>query len=52
MYYVLSQEKKSRSKIQLPDADAKQDTSKFPGGVVPISGPKKRLGGRLRTRRS
>ncbi|MCH2153031.1 MAG: DEAD/DEAH box helicase [Phycisphaerales bacterium] len=45
-------EKKSRSKIQLPDAEAQQDTSKFPGGIVPVSGPKKRLGGRLRTRRS
>ena len=45
-------EKKSRSKVQPPDAQAQQDTSKFPGGIVPVSGPKKRMGGRLRTRRS
>ena len=45
-------EKKSRSKTALPDEQSSQDAAKFPGGVVPVAVPKKRMGGRLRTRRS
>ena len=45
-------EKKSRTKTVIPDEQASQDAAKFPGGVVPIAPPKKRMGGRLRTRRS
>jgi superfamily II DNA/RNA helicase len=33
------------------DADAK-DATKFPGGIVPTAIPKRRMGGRIRTRRS
>lgn len=45
-------ETKSRSKVVAPDKESSSDTSKFPGGIVPVAAPKKRMGGRLRTRRS
>ncbi|MCH2133145.1 MAG: DEAD/DEAH box helicase [Phycisphaerales bacterium] len=47
-----NRESKSRSKVVLPDQQTGQDTTKFPGGIVPTAAPKKRMGGRLRTRRS
>ena len=47
-----TRETKSRSKVVAPDKESGADTSKFPGGIVPVAAPKKRMGGRLRTRRS
>ena len=43
-------ERYSRAPTAPPDPNA-VDTSKFPGGVVPVARPEKRMGGRLRTRR-
>ena len=47
-----AKEQHSRVVDSLPDAAQTQDASKFPGGVVPTGMPKKRMGGRIRTRRS
>jgi ATP-dependent RNA helicase DeaD len=41
----------SRVPLAPPPEQEKVDPSKFPGGVVPSKLPKKRLGGRVRTRR-
>ncbi len=42
---------KSRSKLNLPSAKDGKDQNSFPGGIVPKGLPKKRMGGRIRTRR-
>jgi len=41
----------SRTIDELPADKSGEDSSKFPGGLVPKELPKKRMGGRLRTRR-
>ncbi len=43
-----SREHSKRSATQLPSTKDAADTSAFPGGVVPSSLPKRRMGGRLR----
>ncbi len=47
-----AKEQHSRVVDSLPDQAQSQDASKFPGGVIPTGLPKKRMGGRIRTRRS
>ena len=42
---------KSRSKINLPSAQAGKDKNSFPGGIVPKGLPNNRMGGRIRTRK-
>jgi ATP-dependent RNA helicase DeaD len=46
-----SREGKSRTKVDMPSEQEGQDTSSFPGGIVPKGLPSKRMGGRVRTRR-
>jgi ATP-dependent RNA helicase DeaD len=41
----------SRTSVAPPTKESAVDAEKFPGGVVPIAAPSKRMGGRLRTRR-
>ncbi len=41
----------NRATVAPPKQAESADPSKFPGGVVPIAMPSKRMGGRLRTRR-
>ncbi len=41
----------SRVRTSLPTTDT-SDSSKFPGGQVPVALPRKRMGGRIRTKRS
>jgi superfamily II DNA/RNA helicase len=41
----------SRVAATPPPPEQASDASKFPGGIVPVAMPAKRLGGRLRTRR-
>ncbi len=43
---------KGRVVDSVPDKEQEVDATKFPGGIVPKALPKKRLGGRIRTRRS
>jgi len=47
-----SRKHKGRVVDSVPDEDQSVDATKFPGGIVPKALPKKRLGGRIRTRRS
>ncbi len=42
----------SRTKLDVPDAKQGGNDASFPGGVVPKGLPKRRMGGRVRTRRS
>jgi ATP-dependent RNA helicase DeaD len=42
----------SRTRLDLPDSEKRAESDKFPGGIVPTGLPGKRLGGRIRTRRS
>ena len=41
----------NRAKQQLPSDKESHDPNLFPGGVVPVARPAKRMGGRLRSRR-
>ncbi|MBT4530624.1 MAG: DEAD/DEAH box helicase [Phycisphaerae bacterium] len=46
-----SREGKSRTKVDVPSEKEGEDTSSFPGGIVPKGLPNKRMGGRVRTRK-
>jgi len=47
-----ARKQKGRVVDSVPDKEQGVDATKFPGGIVPKALPKKRLGGRIRTRRS
>ena len=48
----INQEKiNSRHQVELPPKEDIKDNELFPGGIVPSSTPKKRLGGRAKTRK-